>query len=90
MIKLNEFIYKNDIVYESPKSDWIYFKQDNKLFKGRSKRIFERGSTMYLLNSKQEVKYGLLTQNPKIKKVIIDFGLPVIHHRNIYGDYKKR
>ena len=86
---MEEYIYKDDVVYNSFYNNWIYFKQNNKLFKGQSERLFEHGVLKYKLKSKQEIKYGLLTQNPKIKKVIIDFGLPIIHHRNIYRYYKK-
>lgn len=87
---MEEYIYKEQVLYNPLRSDWIYFKQNNKLFKGRSKRLFDHGIMKYKIKSKQEIKYGVLTQNPEIKKIILDFGLPLIHNRNIYGYYKKR
>ena len=78
---MTDYIYGDSVVYKHNKTDWIYFEQDNKLFKARSKKYWQRGKEIFEIKEKKEIFFGTLEQNPQIKKVIIEHGLPIIHHR---------
>jgi hypothetical protein len=82
VIKLSFYISKKQMIYYNPKSKYIYFEKDNELFRGEGKRIFIQGSIFFELITKQKIKYGLYNQNENIKKIILDYNLPLIHNRN--------
>jgi ABC-type molybdate transport system ATPase subunit len=79
---MDKIIPKEKILFNNRHNNIFYFVENKKLFRGKGNRIFQNGSLYYKLKIKKEVTYGLLTQNEEIKKIVSDFGLPIIHHRN--------
>lgn len=95
----NLFVRDSAIRYEGGNSSFFYFEDKGVLFKGKGCRAFIKGFGNLKvrgveLKTIEQVKFGRVSQNTAIQKLILSYGLPILSEskearRERYFKYEK-
>lgn len=76
-----KYISFSDVVLDMTRSNFIYFKENNKIYRSRFKKDYK--NNQILVFSVVELLYVDLQLSDKVKDLARKYGIPVMHHRKI-------
>ena len=89
------FVDLKSVRYNHHRTNYYYFDDKGVLYRGKSKRVFVHGmgSAKYLtleMQTAEKVEHGFDWQNEEIKKLILNYGLPILPSPSGWREWEKK